>query len=332
MDSIAEKALKRLQEPDSLALSELSSLVVAHVSSKPLREIIPPAWTAQQFKLSIEALTNGDQAKNWLQKEWHAAIERGLNEERHAGTWAPKEATELVREVLARPLQPSEELVERFLDQAAVRNMIKLVLEDAIRRFAQRAKRIDDGVLGGIGGKVARRGRSLGKGLLGRRASDMAENLVHSVADEVEQAFERRIGEFLEGATQRSMKTIAREMSDPKNAEAMVQFRHAIFDAALSAPVKDWAKELDGLEMDEIAEVLQRNLNKWVNKEHFETQMTRQLNSVLDEAGDGSLRAWLEPLDLAEPWTNATTSLVRDHLQTLVQTDAFVTWWARLFE
>ena len=332
MDPIAEKGLKRLREPNSAALTQLSALVVEHVSAKQLRDIIPPAWTAQQLKLSIEALSNGDQAKDWLMREWNSAIERGSAEERPLGTWAPDEATHLIRELLARPLQPSEEIVERFLDQAAVRNMLKLVLEDAIRRFTQRARKLEEGVLGGLGGKVARRGRSFGKGLLGRRASDMAENLVHSVTDVVEQAFERRIGDFLEGATQRSMKTIARELSDPKNEETMVQFRHAIFDAALQAPVSEWAHELKGVELDEIADVLQRNLRQWVSRDDFEARIAKQLNHLLNEAGDGSLHAWLEPLGLADPWTDATTTLVRDHLKTLVETKGFELWWEHLFE
>ena len=38
----------------------------------------------------------------------------------------------------------------------AVRDLLSVVLEDALRRFTQRAKKLEEGVLGGFGGRVAR--------------------------------------------------------------------------------------------------------------------------------------------------------------------------------
>ena len=167
MEPLAQQALDRLTLKNSTALAELAQLVVDQVSHRPIIDIIDPKWLAQQLRLSLDALTSGDQAREWVLTQWDTALRNGQEDTRSLRTWAPDESVALLQELLSRPFEPSQAFIERFLDQPAVRDLLQMVLEDALRRFTQKAKRLEDGMLGGLGGNFAGRGRNLGKGILG---------------------------------------------------------------------------------------------------------------------------------------------------------------------
>jgi hypothetical protein len=322
MTDPADRALQRLRDPDGDALRQLAVLVVRETTATPLRELATARWIAGQIATALEALTRGDVARRWVDERIAQQRSRLQDEERPLRHWVPEEVDAPLRKLVGKPWTPSEELTLRIIDQPAVRKLLDEVLEDTVRRFAQRVRNLEKGFAGGLGGRAVRRGRGLFQNLAG--------DLVGAVAEEFEEAFERRIREYVGQATGRAMKTIVRRLSDPEDAETFGQLRVAVLDVLLDTPVKELAGEADAMNPEEIVDIVVQALKSAVSADDFVDRTTERMQAVLDEAGDGTLAAWLDEVGLTDVWTDTTVELVTARLAAVVTTDDFVTWWSDL--
>ena len=66
--------------------------------------------------------------------------------------------------------------------------------------------------------------------------------------------------------------------------------------------------------------------------EDIVARLEARIETVLDEAGDGTLGAWLDEVGLREVWTDTTTELVADRLRAVVGSERFESWWLTLFK
>jgi len=218
------------------------------------------------------------------------------------------------------------------MNHSAVQDLLKTILEETIRRFANRARKLDDGVLGGLGGKVARRSRTLGKGLLGRRAGGLAENLVSSVADEVEHALDTRITEFVETATKNAVSTVVQELSNPKDDRVFIEFRINLFRTFLDTPMRELSAELSQVEPERITSVIQNGLISLTGRPDFTQNLEQFLLDSFEKMEERALRSWLQELDLLDVWVDTTEAIIEKRLNNLVKTDQFESWWLQLFQ
>lgn len=336
MNKTAARGLARLREPNGARLQELARMVVDETTATPLRDIATPRWIAGQLAAAIEAGVQGDLAKQWVQRRIDAERDRWSTDERPVGELVPEEAIEPLRTLLGKAYAPSEDLVFRIIDQPAIRRLIREVLTSTLTRFRRRLQSVDKGVLGGFGGRAARRGR----GLLGEVAGNLggvagnlggvAENLVGAVRDEVEQSLDNRVKDFVGGATADVVRAIARYFANPEHAEAMGELRLAILDVVLATSIEELAAEADKLRPEDIIDVVVAALRSAVAAEDFVDRTEERIARILEETGDGTLGAWLDEVGLRDVWTQTTTELVAARLAAVVHTDAFEAWWGRL--
>jgi hypothetical protein len=328
MDASALRALERLRDPDGDALPQLARLVVEETTATPLRELASPRWVASQLATALEAATQGDMLRSWVDRRIVTERQRWSEEERALREFVPNEAMEPLQKLLGRPYAPEEELVFRIIDQPAIRNLVRTVLSDTVRSFRKRIE-VDGGMIGDLGRRAAKRGRGL-FGNVGRNLGGMAENLVGAVREEVDYALEGRVKEFVQGATSEALRTIARYAADESHAASFGQLRLAILDVILDTSIRDLATEADKLKPEEIVDVVVGGVRAAIQQDDFVDRAEERVAAVMQEAGDGTLGAWLDEVGLAEVWVETTTELVTERLRAVVRTDAFVAWWEAL--
>ncbi|HCH65428.1 MAG TPA: hypothetical protein DFR83_21660, partial [Deltaproteobacteria bacterium] len=63
------------------ALDNLTNLVIEHLLERPLDELVDPEWLADQIRLTLDATTQDDTTRRWVQAQL-----RALREQLPAGT------------------------------------------------------------------------------------------------------------------------------------------------------------------------------------------------------------------------------------------------------
>ncbi|MBT3223128.1 MAG: hypothetical protein HN348_28985, partial [Proteobacteria bacterium] len=222
-----QQALSKLRDHNSQAVQDLARLVVEQTTATKLKDIATPRWIAGQVATALEAATQGELARQWVDRRIETERERWSDEERLLGAFLPEEAEKPLRVLLARPYSPDEELVFRIIDHQAVSNLVRMVLTHALTRFGRRMRKLEKGVLGGFGGRAAKRGRRLFGDMTGN-LGDLAENLVGAVKEEIDIALEGRVREFAGQATSEAVRLIAGYLSNPDHAEGFGEFRIAV--------------------------------------------------------------------------------------------------------
>ena len=150
------------------------------------------------------------------------------------------------------------------------------------------------------------------------------------MSEEVEAALDKRIKDFLGDATALSLEQVANQLSDPEYAETFAGFRLALLEEVLDTPLRDLVAEADNLGPADALDVVLEGVRAELQRDDFVERVEERIGQALDEAGDGTLGAWLDEVDLREVWVDTTTQLVTRRLAAVVSTDAFATWWADL--
>lgn len=320
---MSDIALSRLRAPDSPHLDGLIDLASREILDQPVRDVIDPALLAAQATAALIALEDSS-AREAIQRRVAQAIERHADATHTLRPSLPSAAVEPLRKLLGRPVHASEELTFRLIDQGVVHTLLAEILESALRRFARRAKRVDDRLkavderLGGLGKRA--------RGLFGNVASELA----HAVGDELEHSVERRIREFVHQGTSEMLKVAARRLADPEQAAAWGEFRVAVLDVMLDTPVKELVREVASQDPEGAVKEVLDVLAAAARADGFEQELAKAVRLLLDEVGDGSLGAWLDELGLRDTWRKATAPVLRQQLQQVVQSNAFSAWWAAL--
>ena len=152
MDSSIPRALYRLRDPNHPATAQLASLVVDRAFATPLGEVVDAGQLTAWLLESMRALGEGDGLATLIHHETERVRGRLENETRPIGHWLPEDAEAPLKEALSQPWTPDGELTFRLINQAAIRHLVRDVLEATLLKFADRLRSLDRGVLGGVGG------------------------------------------------------------------------------------------------------------------------------------------------------------------------------------
>lgn len=323
MNDTAHRGLLRLRDPDRRAVRALANLLVSEALDTPITRVARPAWIASQLAAALEAATRGDVLAQWLERRLTAAREAWHREPGVLRDLVPSEAADTLRVLLARPYSPDVQIVHRMIDQPIIRGLVRSVLSETVTRFRRRATEWDSGLLGGLGARAAARGR----GLMGKNLG----GLVDAVREEVDQAVERRVHEFVQAATTEALVKIAAYVSDPAQAPQNGEIRVALLDMVLDLPVRDLAREADKLDPAGAVEVVAAAIRAVVAEPQFVSRAETRVAALLHEAGDGTFGAWLDEVGLRTVWTESTAELLEERLGAVVATPAFEAWWDGLF-
>lgn len=324
-----DKALDKLRDPEGTALAALARLVVDEATATPLGEIASPRWVASQLATALEAVSRGDLARAFVERRLEAGRSRLESDTRTARELWPREVDGPLREVLGRPWAPDAEITFRLLDQPAMRHLVAEVLTTMLTRFRKRARALDGGLLKGLGGRAAARSRSLFGGVA-ENLQGLAGNVVGAVKDEVEHSLDELVREFVEGATRDAVRAIAEHLAHPDHEGAFAELRVSVLDVLLDTPVQQLTHELDKAGPLDIVDVVLAGVRASVGAPDFVDRTEEALARVFEEAGDGTLGAWLDEIGLRDVWADTTTELVTQRLQAVVRTDAFEAWWRDL--
>lgn len=331
MDETAARGLARLRETD--ALEHLALLVVDQTTATPITEIATPRWIASQLATVLEAGT-GEATERWATERLKREQERWSSETALLRDKIADDVQEPLRELLGRDWSPDEELTFRILDQAAIRDVVRLILTNGILRFRRRLSDVDS-KLGGIGKRAAKRGRGLLGGLRetvgGSNLGGMAQDLVGTLREEVEGGLESTVGEFARGAAREQVRAIAGYLADPENGEAFASLRLSILDVLLDTPIGELAAEVDSMGPTDALDVVFAAVRSAVAEDDFVDRTEQRVEALMQEVGDGTLGAWLTEIELLDVWRQTTAELVAARLKAVVDTEAFESWWAGLF-
>lgn len=323
-----DEALRRLRDPSGRAIEQLAALIVEDATATPLREIAAPRWIASQLATALEAVAGGDLARDFVARRLDAGRERLGSDDRTLREHWPREVDGPLREVLSHPWSPDPEMAFRILDQQAMRQLVAEILTTMLTRFRKRMPG-GDGVLREFGSRAVKRSRGLFGGVAGN-LQDLAGSVVGAVKEEVENSLDELVREFVETATHDALRGIASYLADPTHERAFADLRVGVLDVLLDTPVRELVRELDKARPLEIVDVVLAGVRATVGAPDFVDRAEQAIAKVLEEAGDGTLGAWLDEVGLRTAWSETTTELVAQRLRAVVKTDAFEAWWREL--
>lgn len=330
MEPNVARALERLRDPSGEALKGLAALVVAETMATPIRDVARPRFVASQIAASLQAISQGDVARTFVERRLAEGRTFWKDEQRPVRAWMPKQAEDPLRVLLMSSWSPNQELVLRVIDQPAMRRLVGEVLEETLTRFQNKVKNLDKTGLGRLGMRAARKGKGL-FGDLAENLGGLTENLVGAVTEELEHAFEGRIKEFVANATGEAMVNIAQHLADPRYAKEFGELRVGVLDVLLDTPLSELGAEADKLRPAELVDVVIGAIRSTLNEPKFVDDTEARVRAAMEQAGDGTLGAWLDQVGLREVWTDTTTELLVDRLRAIVDGDAFGAWWDGLF-
>jgi hypothetical protein len=329
---MSDVALARLRHPDGAALRGLAALVADEIARAPLSELVPPARVAAEVRRWIVAAAASPTARDAVIRRVEALRRSAATpawRDRTLRGWMVPELESPLRELLATPWSPDEALVLRLINHGSVKSLLASVLSASLQGFVDRVRNVDDGLLGGIGGKAVQRGRGLFGGLASGLGS-AAEGLVGTVRAEIQSALEGRIQPFVGQASEDAVARIAAWLADPEHADSLAELRLAVADVVLDTPVAEWARQLDGVDLGRVADLVLAAARGAAERPDFDDRVGEAVRAALDLVGDGTLAGALDEAGLREAWRASLTDAGAERLHSLVATDTFATWWEEL--
>ena len=317
-----ERALRRLRDPDDPAATELAGLLAQQLRDEPLADLVPVRRLAEVWAEAIVGLAEGDHLGAWLRSELETLLEAGERMDGPLRARAPVGAAEIVEALAAQPLAPSEELVFRLVNQPAVRGLVGYVLADSMRAMRRRL---------GAGAEaeepLAWRGllRSVRDNLGG-----VAGQIVDVVREEVDGVLDGRMGAALHGVTERALHTLAAYVADPAHAEAFADTRVAVVHELLDTPIADLATQGRAASIEHAVDDLVTALRGLAARPDLVDLVEADVQRAVGAASGRSIGETLDALELSETWHGLAVALAEPAIRSLVSTDAFAAFWARL--
>jgi len=321
--SPSERALRRLRDPDDPAARELAGLVAGRIRDAPLADLVPERRVAEVWAGAIVTLARGDRLAPWLREQVGALLEAGEQTAGPARARIPTGGAELTEAVLAQPFAPTEALVFRLVNQPSVQGLVRYVLADAVRAIGRRLGSGPDPSTP----PPAWRGllRSVRDNLGG-----VAGRIVDVVREEVDGVLDGRMGAAVSGVTDRAVRTLAAYVADPAHAEAFAETRVAVVRELLDTPVAELAAQGWALSVDAAVADLVAALQGVAARPDLVDAVQADVRRVIGATGGQTLGQTLDALELDEVWQELATALAEPAIRSLVATDAFAAFWARL--
>jgi hypothetical protein len=304
--SDAEQLLRRLENG---GLESLATLTIDHLLSRPVAELVDPAWVARQVVLALEAVSAGPETEQWLGKRI-----ADLRETVPAGTIGdrmPEEIRRPLRDVVGRPYLPDRMLVGRLLDHAAMQRLLRDVLVGALRAFVARLKAPVPRPLSKL---RAMGGKALQEGLLG------------GLSQEIERQAEARIRDFVDGAVQSFVEQVADHVTAPEHAQAYAAFRVHLVDTLLDTELAVFAAEIEKLQPEALVATGAATARALARREGFEGEIAGALRAAIDASSGRSLGELLAEAGVREDWRRETEEQLATQAKNLVETEAFRRW------
>jgi hypothetical protein len=327
-----DAALHRLRDPEGAALNALITLTVDDVLAVP--------WTVLVDAPALAALCRGWASRLRAAPDARARCVAALDRARSQVAAPPRDgltpraalapaALDAARAALALPWSPSAKLTQQVLAHPALHELVRAVLSEVLTGFVERIRRVDQGVLGGLGGRAADRGGRLLGGFMGG-LSHAADGLLGAARDELTRALDQRVGEFLGGATEQSVQLMAAWIADPAHAPELAAMRLGVLDTLLDTPAAAWAEETRAIPTEAVFAPWWDALLRTLEDPALAEQIAQAVALVDALAPDPTLGGALDELGLREAAREACVEALAPHARRVVGSDAFAAWWTAL--
>jgi hypothetical protein len=332
----AEIALTRIQDPTGRALRGLAQVALRAALDSPAEQWLDARWLAETAQRTILDLTASDAAAASALRSLETMLTAREDDIRPLGYWIPPSASEWIRAAVQRPWSPDESLVHRLLDQPAVRQLVQEVLEDTLTRFQRRLRSLDATGIGALGMRAARRGRGLlggvAQNLGGIGLGGLTEGIVGAVAEELENAVQQKITDFVTNATGEAIRAAARHVADPQHAVAFGKLREGAVQVLLDLPVNKAAEEVQKLDPAAWVDLIRRDLRRAAQSEDASVRWEASIREAFAAFPHATLGSWLDELHVRDIWEPVVVDALVRQMQVVVTTPAFEAWWADLFQ
>lgn len=328
-NALVDRTLARLRAPDSPHVDRLAVLVVQDFMEAPASEVVDLDRLSAQVVRALQRISSGDAIPKFTGRVLER-IRSTAGEHDRVEQAIPAVVSDSMREVLSRPYTPSPELVRRLVAHESVRDLIGRLLEDAVRRFADRMRALDQSA-GGLGSRAARRGKRFGRGILAAAGvADVATDFARSLSDEIESAMDQRVRSFVAEATNRAAEGLVDDLTSPEAAEAFTRFRLDLWDEFMSSPTEEMMVEVERLDAVEASQKVSDAIARFAARPEAVDQVRSWLGIILTDVQELNFGAWLDELNVAEPIRELLTDVVASRIRSTTEHPVFAVWLGEL--
>ncbi|MEZ4381972.1 MAG: hypothetical protein R3A79_11545 [Nannocystaceae bacterium] len=221
---------------------------------------------------------------------------------------------------LGRPFTPGRELVRAAINHAAMRSMMRSILQSTLLEFGKRmwSALPDTRRLPGAGFRS--------------RLMDMAKGVASVVGSEVERQLDDRVNTYLDGALADAIDMVIERISDPRHAKEMAAWRADAIPALAAQPQVRFVAELDQIEAADVAADAVALLQAVAAWEELEAALTGALERLFAALGERSLAQLLEGSGLVEAWRPLVRERAAAHARAALTGERFAAWIARVVD
>ena len=251
--------------------------IVDRLLARPLGEIVDPSLLAG----ALRALAGSDAGRARVAARLAGAARALGDDARPLSQLLPAPLGAALRELVALPVTPRRETVEKLVDRPAVRRLVRAQVLAMLVDFTRRAASpfTENPIARGLRAFTPRQVKQAVSGEAERRAADFADTAVSEVLDGL--------------ASDLSDVTRAREQADVR--VAVVEGALAVTPAELVAPAL--------AHVDRSVEIVWRALGAWTASATFQQDIERGITFVLGDERSRPLGDVLADLGLREAVT-----------------------------
>ncbi len=296
-------------------------VLLDHALAQPLRDALGPAETlASKAATALRNTAANPELAPWIARE--LAVLRGhiKPEEGSVADALPPALPAALAEALGRPFTPGHELVRAAINHAAMRSMMRSVLQSTLLEFGKK-----------MWSALPDTRRIPGAGFRSR-LMDMAKGVASVVGTEVERQLDDRVNSFVDGALANTIDMVIDRISDPKHSAEMAAWRADSVTELLQQPQVRYIAELDKIAHADVAAdalALLRAIAEW---EGLEGSIRAGLGRIEEALGERSLADVLEGSGLVESWRPLIRERLADRARSLITSEAFAGWIAQVVE
>ncbi len=313
------------------ALASLFDLVLDDLWSKPVTELLEPAFLAARISTALRESADDPKLEAWLGEQfarWRdATIEPGPDGRAFPPgetlrRWITPEISEPAEALLSEPYLPDRDLVLRLMDHEAMHSLIQEVLHASISRFARKMRSFKPDTSRLKAG--LRRAAPVPSGL--SRLRSIGSAAVSAVGSELESQLDQRVGDFVSQAISAVMSHIATLLTAPERAETMGDWRAYGLRVVLDTELEVYAAEARKLDPDRAVSATLTALRALAKRPTLERELEDHLQLALAPLGELSLGAWLRDAGLEETAREAAHTWLVQHSKPVLGTTEFRAW------
>jgi len=294
-------------------IDRLVDLLLDDVLSRPVEELVDPAWLGRQLAAAAGNAAADPRVEGWFRERVRDARARVP-----AGAVAvPIEVKRPLRELAARPYVPDRALVGQLLDHDTARLLLKNLFLDLLIAFGKKLRpALPSGGLGsGPRGALA--------GLKGLQK--LGENVLGGIGEGLEREVEHRAREFMDAGVQRLVDKLADQICDPTLVREYGAWRLHAVDVLLRTDARRLAAEVEKLDPDSLVDTGAALVRGIAGRPELAGELETVIRSAMEAMRGQSVRDLLGGVE--EHGLGVLREILVQRARAVVETEAFEVWW-----